>query len=852
MEMSFIKRKLSEIIPVLGVKDDLVFSRRGDVTIGWELTMPVAYTVTEGIYDDIVRTFASACRLLPQWTMIHRQDIFTYETYHGSYGDGYLSDAFSRHFDGRRFLTHRQYLYVTMTTKASSMRPVSQTAAFGFRFDSPRPEEAELRQFLLAADEFVSVLTGSGYVKARRLTTEDYEGTGVKPGLIDSYMMLGQDASFRSDIVQSPDSMEVMDKVLAGFKLSDSEHLPGEITNVSRVDELSTNASQLFLSYGSNIGLRLDCEHVVNQYILLPAQGYILQELDKKRKKMLSMSNNAENRVNAEQIQEFIDEVHKDSKLCCFAHMNILVWADAADIRDVKGRVSSALSTMGIVATQSKYDLPTLYLAGVPGGACEVSGQNLMTQELTSMLCMGINETFDTSLEGGTLQVVDRLRHVPIRMDIQKLARSKGLIDNYNVFLLGPSGSGKSFFTNFFARQCYDAGEQIFIIDVGGSYEGLCQIVNEVSCGSDGVYLAWDAKHPFSFNPFIGFQAWVDDEGHLRQDEGGVTFFISFLSTAWAPAGGWSSATMAILETLVRDFILWARERFTVELPVFDDFYQFVVREIVPRIVPEYDEKGNVAKMPENPYLVAHRPVKLEQFDIEEFVRALVSYSLEGAYAFLLNERKPKDIFGSRFTVFEVDKLSEGNALFYSLCVLCIMNAFDMKMRNTPGFKRMIVDEAWKAIANETMAPYLKGLWKTARKFQTSAMVVTQELDDIISSEVIKEAILQNSDTKILLNQSKNANRFGQLSSLMGLDDHQKDMILSMGLAHVPGLLYTDCYIGMNNRYGVYSIEASLNEALAYESDKVKKKPLLDRAEELGSIVDAIDERVALASKGRR
>ena len=129
-------------------------------------------------------------------------------------------------------------------------------------------------------------------------------------------------------------------------------------------------------------------------------------------------------------------------------------------------------------------------------------------------------------------------------------------------------------------------------------------------------------------------------------------------------------------------------------------------------------------------------------------------------------------------------------------------------------------------------------------------MVITQELDDILSSEVIREAILQNSDTKILLNQQKNMNRFGQLSSLMGLSGHQKDLILSMELAHNPDYYYKDCYIGMNGRYGVYSIEASPEEAMAFESDKVRKRPMLDRAAELGSIREAIDELVG--SSGRR
>ncbi len=844
MQLMLSKKGLRDVLPIDSVKDGCIISKRGEVTLGWELSLPVMYSITEEGYDDIINSFHSAMKLLPQWTMVHRQDVFQYETFEGDYGRGYLSDRFNAHFQGRRYLVHHQYLYLTLSSKASVLKEISRSAAFGIQFSAARPSDDDILQFGKKCEEFISVITGGGYIKARRLTQEEIEGTGTQPGLVDKYLMLGDDTPVRSDILVSPSEERISDKVLVGFKISESEELPGEVSNVNRVDEFYSSGVELFLSTGSALGPRLDCEHVVNQYIVMPAQGYVMQELDKKRKKMTSgASGSAENRVNAGQITEFIDDIHKDSRLCCYSHMNVLAWGYRKDIQDIRGKLSSALSSMGIVATQSLFDLPILYLSGVPGGACELSKENLMIQELMSTLCFGINESFNRPVPGGTFQIIDRERNVPIRIDIQKKARELGYIDNYNVFLLGPSGSGKSFFTNFFLRQCYDEGEHIFIIDVGDSYEGLCGIINELSCGKDGAYLSWDIEHPFSFNPFIGIGEWLDADGALRQDNSSVNFFLSFLTTAWQPVHGWSSDTMAILEKILTDFLLNERDKGREGLPIFDDFYHFLGEEILPRIVPELDEQGNIKRLPENPYVVAYNPVTPEDFDVARFMRALVSYSLDGGYSFLLNDRNPKDLFSSRFTVFEVRRLSEGNPLFYSICVLCIMNAFDQKMQNASGFKRIVVDEAWKAIANETMAPYLKGLWKTARKYQTSAMVVTQELDDIISSEVIKEAILQNSDTKILLNQSKNRNRFGQLSSIMGLGEHQKNMILSMGLGHRTDLpFYTDCYIGMNNRYGIYSIESSAVEVLAFESDKEKKKPLLQRARQLGSLREALDE----------
>ena len=192
--------------------------------------------------------------------------------------------------------------------------------------------------------------------------------------------------------------------------------------------------------------------------------------------------------------------------------------------------------------------------------------------------------------------------------------------------------------------------------------------------------------------------------------------------------------------------------------------------------------------------------------------------------------------------MFEVDRLSQvSDKVFYSLCILCILNAFDTKMRSSDAFKLMVIEEAWKAIANETMAPYLRGLWKTARKFQTSAMVVTQQISDIMSSEVISDAILKNSDVKFILEKNGTAEDADAIAELLGLPPTDRDLILSMNRSLNPAYRYREVYIRWNDRSGVYATEVSPEEALAFESDKVRKKPLYDLARRLGSIRDAIE-----------
>lgn len=824
---------LDKVMPLLTVREGVMVSRRGEVTVGWEVTLPTAYSLDEDEYADIVQVFSSSMRILPHWTMMHRQDVFLYDSYRASVDGRFLHDSYETNFHGRRFLTHRQYLWLSCSSKASALKPNAASAAFGIRFNSKLPSENDVRLFLSKAEEFISALTASGRISARRITQDELLGDGERAGLIQRYMMLGDDGPLLSDIRMAPDSVRVHDSVLQAFVVAEAENLPGEVDVRSRVESLCGPSNQVFLSYGAPLGVGLDCEHVVNQYILVAPQNHILSELEKKRKKMVSMSSSADNRVNSEDIGSFIETVHRDSLTVVYAHMNVLAWSTADKVMDVRGKVGSALTMMGILAVQDIYDVPVLYLSGIPGAGCELGSDNLMLMEMCSALCLGTYETFERDLEGGLFRICDRMRNIPLTIDVQRRARDMGYIDNYNMFVLGPSGTGKSFFTNFFLRSCYDAGEHVFVIDVGDSYEGLCEIINEESCGRDGLYHSWDVDHPFSFNAFIGCEEWLDASGNLRQDSSGATFLMSFLQTLWAPLDGWTSDRVPVLRQMVTDFVSFWLSQDRGCLPVFDDLCCYLRDVVQPQVLSGTYKCGGIG-------------VGTERFDIVSMLLALQPYSLSGGFSFLLNDRNPKDLFSSRFTVFEVDRLSQvEDSKFYSLCVLCIMNAFDIKMRSLPTFKVMVIEEAWKAIANETMAPYLKGLWKTSRKFQTCAMVVTQQITDITSSDVIKDAILKNSDVKVLLDQSGSQNSFDDLTELLGLSEKEKNIILSMNRANNPDYRYREVFIKMNSRCGVYATEASPQEAMAFESDKVRKKPLYERAKAYGSIVDAISSFVA-------
>lgn len=841
---------LEDCIPVALVADGAILARDGALTIGWELLPPEEYSLGQEQYDTMTSLLASAIRGLPEWTMLHKQDIYRMRRYHTDPGGHFLDDCFSAHFEGREYLEHTVYLWFTFNPalggRAGAMKGSLQGAASGIRYRSPqiRGLEDRLRGFESRCAECVSTMVSGGWGRSRRITTEDLEGVpGGPDGILEEYKRWFGGPMDATDIRQKDGTYLDRDsRRMFSHSFSRTDDLPGEVSNTVKVRALSGADGDILLSSASPLGSGLAHEHIVNCYWLLPNQQHALRELDRRMKNMTSMSKgSSENTVNAEGIARFIDMIHAESTVAVYTHMNVLSWGPREEEPAMRGAVGAAASAMGLSGKLNTTDTPQLWLAAFPGGAMEVGEDNLMIAELEQAACLTVGESFIRDFPGGNLRISDRRRHVPVVVDTQQGAYDAKWIENYNAFILGPSGSGKSFFTNWYVRNCFDAGQHVFIIDKGDSYEGLCSLIREETGGRDGVYYTWSAEHPFAFAPFERCRAWRDEQDAVS----GMSFFVSLIKILWSPKGGWDPASDAVLFRIISDFLDSLPPGG--DDPVFEDFLRFVRDEVRPRILKESPGKvrgrpRKTAAAQAEPYLVGGVEVTPAVFDIRSMCIALDPYGEKGRFGFLLNERRPADLFTSRFVVFEVDALSETDQTLYALCTFCIIHSFERKMRlDSAAFRLMFIEEAWQAIATEGTADYLRALWKTARKYHTSATVVTQQVSDIISSPVIKDAILSNSPVKILLDQRSNAASFEEIASLLGLSPIERSLVRSVGRDLPEDARYREVFISLGGkRSGVFALEVSPEEALVYESDKVRKRPLLDRARQEGSIRRAV------------
>lgn len=680
-----------------------------------------------------------------------------------------MSRSNELHFNERPFLNHTSYLYITKTTRERSR----QQSNFSILCrGNIIPREVKNRDavtaFLECVDQFVQIMNDSGFITLERLTTNDIIGTAESPGVLERYLCLSQrDTATLQDMQLNPEEMVVGDKILCLHTLSDVDDLPGSLQTDSRYERLSTDRSDCRLSFAAPIGLLLSCNHVVNQYVFIDDSVESLKRFEKLARNLHSLSRYSRaNEINKQWIDAYLNEAHSFGLTAVRCHVNVMAWSeDREELKTIKNDTGSALALMGCKPRHNTIDVPTLFWAGIPGGEGDFPAEESFCTFIEQALCFFIEETnYRDSLSPFGIKMADRISGKPLHLDISDLPMKKGITANRNKFVLGGSGSGKSFFMNHMLRQYWEQGAHILLVDTGNSYQGLCSLIREMTGGQDGIYQTYTEENPISFNPFFT----EDYQYDIEKKESIKTLIM----TLWKRDTEQPTRSEEVaLSNAVSLYIERIKQNRDIE-PSFNTFYEYVqgdYREVLRK--KKYREKD---------------------FDVDGFLNVLEPFYRGGEYDFLLNSDKRIDLLNKRFIVFEIDSIRDHRVLFPVVTII-LMEVFINKMRRLHGIRKLIViEEAWKAIAKEGMAEYVRYLYKTVRKYFGEAIVVTQEVDDIISSPVVKESIINNADCKILLDQRKYLNKFDAIQQLLGLSDKEKDQILSINLSNDPSRRYKE------------------------------------------------------------
>jgi len=805
----------ADIWPLSKVENGAILSAQGDITIAYEAGLPDIFSLADRDYEAYHQAWVKAIKVLPQFSIFHKQDWFTEAAYRADFekaDKSFLSRSSEKFFNERPYLAHRCFIFLT---KKPNDRKLSSSVYSNILRKSIVPQQTVnqvlFKDFLDCTGQFERILTDSGFVSMRRLNDDELAGTVNQPGIIEQFCFLlnsGQQSVIRD--IHLKDEIRVGDQHCELYTLSDAEDLPALCGSRINYDKYSTDKTKFSIGFASPLGQLLNCNHIYNQFIFIEDAQKTIKKLEAKKLRLQSLSSySRENAIGRDACNDFLNEAIGEQRLPVKAHFNVLAWSnDEAKIKDLKNLVGSAMAQMDATAKQETDGAPQVWWAGLPGNEADFPMNDTFDTFVEQATCFFNLETnYRDSISPFGIRLGDRLSGKPVHVDISDEPIQQGYTTNRNKFILGPSGSGKSFFTNHMVRAYYEQGTHIVLVDVGHSYKGLCDLVG-------GYYFTYSENDPIKFNPF-----YLSD-GDILDTEKKESIKTLMLALWKKDNETFRRSEYVALSNALTGYFQHLG-KYPDIFPCFNTFYEYLKEEYLLVL-----EDGKV---------------KDKDFDIGNFLYVLNPYYRGGEFDYLLNATENLDLLNERLVVFEIDSIKDHPILFPAV-TLIIMEVFISKMRKLKGIRKMIlIEECWKAIAKEGMAEYIKYLFKTVRKFFGEAVVVTQEVEDIISSPVVKQAIINNSDCKILLDQSKYQNKFDQIQELLGLTEKEKAQILSMNKANDPKRKYKEVFISLGGQYSkVYRTEVSPEEYLAYTTEESEKVKVQEYARKHGSIQKGI------------
>lgn len=753
----------------------VLYTKTGEYSAILKIENPVQkYSANIDNYYEFTNLLTALAQTLGEGYAIHKQDVFIKKQFHDETNDNheFLSESYFRYFTGRTYTDVQTYLIITQENKKSHL----------FSFDSKK-----WRDFLVKIRKVKDQLKDSGVDSA-------YLDGGTARNYVDRYFSM----NFTDKIV-SMTNFKVDDECISMgnkrckvYSLVDVDciNLPSVIRPYTNIEVNNTSMPVDLVSIVDNIPL---AETVIyNQMIFMPNQKRELSMLDKKKNRHASMPNPS-NLIAVEDIKKVQDVIARENKQLVYAHFNIVVSLPIdEDIQKCTNHLENSFGRMGIHISKRAYNQLELFVNSFPGNCYGMNPDydrflTLSDAATCLMYKEHIQHSEDTPLK---VYYTDR-QGVPVAIDISGKEGKNKITDNSNFFILGPSGSGKSFFTNSMVRQLWEQNTDIVLVDTGNSYEGLCDYVN-------GKYISYTEEHPITMNPF----AINREELNIEK----IGFLKNLIMLIWKGTNGKITKTEDhLIEDVITEYYDAHFRLGKVKELSFNTFYEYSTKRI-PEIV---------------------RDNNLEGIDLATYNYLLKDFYKGGNHELTLNENLDTALFDETFIVFEIDSIKD-DPLLFPLVTLIIMDVFIQKMRIKKNRKVLVIEEAWKAIASPMMAEYIKYLYKTARKFWASVGVVTQEIQDIVGSPIVKEAIINNSDVIMLLDQSKFKERFDEIKAILGLTEVDCRKIFTINrLENKEGRsFFREVFIRRGQNAAVFGVEEPHECYMTYTTERAEKEAL--------------------------
>ncbi len=784
--------------PYVGIKEESV----GDLTFTVAYVQDGSYSVVlkisnsalqycgnDGAYAEYHKIFTNLIKVLGEGYVLQKHDIYYRASYVPRKSKDYLSQSYQNHFAGRSFITMDTYLTIT--------RRVSRGRLFSFN-------RKEYEAFFTDINKVVDLLT-SRYMKPTFLNVSQTRNLIAR---FLSFDFAQESYSFKNFQIEDG-HLNRGDDVIQYISLIniDEAELPPYLSPCKGDDFLPFAFPVDLLSFFTRVpDFDTICYH---QVLSIPDQTDTQRSLLTKRKRHESMPDPA-NDLSVNDINGLLSYVAESGQMLVKCHYGVMVSCPSDKRAAAVNFINNSLFNAGIVTSNNAFNQFELFSSALPGNVTSLQDYDLFLTTSDAACCLLHKERMVTDDPSDFQVYFSDRQGVPVAVDTCDLPMSTGRINNRNMFILGPSGSGKSFFTNHLVRQYFLYDMDVILVDTGHSYMGLCNYYQ-------GRYITYSEEKPITMNPFRIAEAEYNEEKR--------EFIKSLIAMIWKGAdGSLNQVEDSALALVVKAYFdsYFAGKRSFEDL-CFNDFYDFSTGFLED--------------------LIEERHIR---FDLDEYKFILLRFYKGGQFERMLNDSMDTTLFDEKLIVFEIDAIKEHKVLF-PIVTIIIMDVFLQKMRLKKGRKALIIEEAWKAIASPMMAGYLLYLYKTVRKFFGTAAVVTQEIDDIISNPIVKESILANSDTICLLDQAKFRDRYDKIAALLSLNQVEKNKIFTINqLDNKQGRgPFKEVYIKRGGSGEVYGVEVSLTEYLAFTTESREKSVVQDYAARHNSYREALEAMVA-------
>jgi len=816
------KVELLDIFPIYGYdRKSLISKEKGCITIPLELELPEVFTLDESDYISINELFSNIISVLDSNIIIHKQDYFFKEHYKPLAkrleGD-FMERGNEMHFADRPFLRTRHFLFISKVPSNYIHYDPRRVNSFlnktrAHFLEKTIPEEfmngEVICDFENSVESVCDLINSSTLVKCKIL---EYDDLFDSNGLYSRYFSLSNNDTELPDIDFSENEISVNNKKAQFFTLENLDQFTKNHIGQNEYYGKFTTRHNLFpIGNLFSIGFKIPYEHIINQYIYIPNQEKVLGQLRKKAKRFNQFSNGKKddgNSIYANQIYEFNKDILENHKQIVYYHLNVLGLSENANNkRKMCNNISGAFKKLKINIKENSLDRKNLFFAGVGGNSVGLSTDMYlpMSSDMAASMLYFEGEYKDSSYSVDGVRLVDRTSGRPLTVSVYEEPEKNDWIFNRGTLIASGSGGGKSFVANHYMASELRKGAEAVIMEDGNSYDKITQVFN-------GVIIEHNDEKPFTYNPFK-----LDEYDVVyRNSQGSNTASLSedkivFLVTVLKLITGGSSkegpsipleVRNTVLENLIVGYYneMWSCNRTDFK---FDSFFEYSKESILS--------------------LIQAKGISRTVFDPNIFLFLLEKYYKDGPRGKLLNheDERISHLSQEKVVYFKLGKLID-NELLFPITALMIMEIFTKKLNDKSKLsinKMMVVDEAWKALVRPELEPYFNGQSRMARKYGGQPIFISQKVDDFISSEVIKTAIVVNSHIKIFLDMRDLENSFDKVQSTMGLGEKQKQLILSINKDLPEKRKLREVAFCWMDRVKVYGVETSLIEKCIYETN---------------------------------